>query len=382
MKRGKALIIGVIGVTLAGAGAFATVRVFDHPKPATYVTEPVSYGDIENAVVTWGALQPFESVDIGTLVNGQLISVDVKVGQWVKKGDVIAQIDPQRLNNEVRNAESQLQGQRQNITQFTSQLDFSKSNLARQEKLRAGGFGAQDRYEQALNQSRNAQAQLEQFQGQLKTAEIQVQTAKDNLEKATIRAPLDGMVVEIVSRPGQQLNPGQSSPIIMKIAKMDVMTVKVQVSEADIAKVRPGQKTWFTVLGFPQNRYYATLRTRELTPAGNVLVPGGGGALNAPRGVYYNALFEVPNPKGELLPAMTAEVRVVLGEAAHVLTVPLTALGPPGPDHLRPVRVLQPDGSVTERQVEVGLTSASVAEVRRGVKEGDRVVVGGAPAAS
>lgn len=381
MKRGKVLVIAALVASLLGVAGFAAVRAFDRPRPSAYVTEPVRYADIESAVVTWGTLQPFESVEVGTLVPGQLMSVDVKVGQWVKKDDIVAKVDSQRLNNEVRDAEQRLTNQRQNLGQAESQVAFSTAQLTRQERLRDGGFGARERYDQALNQVRNAQANLENTLGQIKTSEIRLQTQKDYLERATIRAPLDGMVVEIVSRPGQQLNPGQSSPVIMKVAKLDVMTVRVSVSEADIAKIRPGQKTWFTVLGFPQNRYYATLRMRELTPAGNPLLPGGAAALNAPRGVYYNALFEVPNPKGDLLPAMTAEVRVVLGEARHVLTVPVTALGPPGPDHLRPVKVLQPDGSLAERKVQIGLADASRVEVKSGLKEGDKVVIGAAAGA-
>jgi macrolide-specific efflux system membrane fusion protein len=174
------------------------------------------------------------------------------------------------------------------------------------------------------------------------------------------------------------VNVNQGTPTIVKLAKMDVMSVRAQVSEADITKVKPGQKVYFTLLGEPDKRYYATLRMREVTPAGGVLDPNGNGA---PKGaIYYNALFEVPNKTGELLPAMTAEVHVVLGEAQKVLTVPVTALGSREADGRYKVRVIGPDGQAQDRLIAIGLTNASVAEVKAGLRVGERVVIGEASA--
>jgi membrane fusion protein, macrolide-specific efflux system len=160
------------------------------------------------------------------------------------------------------------------------------------------------------------------------------------------------------------------------------MTVRAQISEADIMKVKPGQKVYFTVLGDPNRKYYATLRARELTPANGVLDPGQGGI---PKGaIYYNALFEVENKDGSLLPAMTAEVHVVLREATKVPVIPATALGPKTADGRYAVRVVTFGGNVEERKVEIGLNNNFLAEVKGGLKVGDKVVVGeaGPPQAS
>jgi macrolide-specific efflux system membrane fusion protein len=155
---------------------------------------------------------------------------------------------------------------------------------------------------------------------------------------------------------------------------MDVMSVRAQISEADITKVKPGQRVYFTLLGDPEKRYYATLRMREVTPAGGVLDPSGSGP---PKGaIYYNALFEVPNKNGELLPAMTAEVHVVLGEAKGVLKVPLTALGEKDADGRYVVRVIGPDGAPQNRRVAIGLSNSSFAEVKDGLRVGEKVVIG------
>jgi membrane fusion protein, macrolide-specific efflux system len=174
------------------------------------------------------------------------------------------------------------------------------------------------------------------------------------------------------------VNANQTAPTLVKLAKMDIMSVRAQVSEADITKVQPGQKVYFTLLGDPEKRYYATLRMREVTPAGGVLDPGGSGP---PKGaIYYNALFEVQNKTGELLPAMTAEVHVVLGEAKHVPTVPIAALGPKQADGRYVVRVIGPDGTPQDRRILIGLANSSVAEVKEGLRVGERVVIGEASA--
>lgn len=375
MKNKRAFIIGAVaGLVLVSAAGVAAIRTFNAPKGPTYIVETAKVGDVERAVLATGALQPFEVVLVGTSVSGQLVELNVKLGDSVKVGQVLAQVDPQQLKNQLRDRESQLMSQRSMVTNFTSSVEMAERNMERQQTLKDKGMASQSQYDQALNQLRQSKSQLANFQGQVKTSEIQVETALNNLEKATIRAPIDGIVAEVVARQGQTLNANQSTPTILRLAKMDVMTVRTQVSEADIVKVKPGQKVYFTVLGEPDKRYYATLRTREVTPAGGVLDPNG--ASGPKTAVYYNALFEVPNPNQELLPAMTAEVHVVLDEAKMVVTVPLTAVGPRAADGTATVRVLGADGEVVPRKIQIGLTNHSVAEVKSGLKPGEQVVIG------
>ena len=375
MKSKRAFIIGAVaGLVLVSAAGVAAIRTFTPDKAPTYLVETAKIGDVEKAVLATGALQPFEVVLVGTSVSGQLVELNVKLGDMVRAGQVIAQIDPQQLKNQLRDRESQLQSQRAMVANFTSNVQMAEANMNRQQTLKDKGVASQMQYDQATNQLRQSKSQLANFEGQVKTSEIQVETALNNLEKATIRAPIDGIVAEVVARQGQTLNANQSTPTILRIAKMDLMTVRTQVSEADIVKVKPGQKVYFTVLGEPDKRYYATLRTREVTPAGGVLDPNG---TSGPKtAVYYNALFEVPNPNNELLPAMTAEVHVVLDEAKKVVTVPLTAVGSRAADGTSTVRVLGADGVPVDRKIVLGLTNHSVAEVKSGLKAGEKVILG------
>jgi macrolide-specific efflux system membrane fusion protein len=298
----------------------------------------------------------------------------VKLGDQVGAGQLLATIDPSNQENRIRNQETQLNQQKFFLANQAANVGLQESNLARQESLKARGIGASEKYDQAAAQLRQARAQLAQAEAQVKMREVELESAVNDLSRTKIKAPIDGIVAEVVARQGTTVNANQNTPTIIRLAKMDVMTVRAQVSEADIMKVKPGQKVYFTVLGEPQRKYYATLRARELTPANGVLDPGAGG--NPKGAIYYNALFEVANTDGSLLPAMTAEVHVVLKEARNVPTIPSTALGDRDADGRYSVRVVKPDGEVEQRKVTVGLNNNFLAEVKSGLKVGDQVVVG------
>lgn len=375
MKSRKNLFIG-LGIAaavliVAIVGWLATRG----PEAPQYITAPAVIGDVEHAVLATGTLQPFEVVNVGSQTSGQVTSMRITLGQTVKVGQLMATIDPTQLENQVRQAQSQLNSTRANLGQFAGRVSNEQGNMRRQQQLRDRGVGVPANYERAENDLKGALSNLANFEANVRTAELGVENAKNNLDRANIRAPISGVVAEISTPVGSTINNYQSAPTIARIAKMEKMTVRAQVSEADIIKIRPGQKVYFTILGDPNRRYYATLRATELTPANGVLDPG---AKGAPKGaIYYNALFEVPNPEGILLPAMTAEVHVVLAEAKKVLTIPSAALGARGPDGLYTVRVLNADGGLEERRVAIGLNNNFTAEVKgTTLKPGDQVVVG------
>ena len=382
MKPNRKLIIGggiVAAVLIVAIVAWATTRTTEAPQ---YVTAPAVMGDIEDAVLATGSLQPFEVVNIGSQTSGEVTSVVVKPGDRVEAGQLVATIDPTWLQNRLQNAEQNLRGAMANRQNAISRVALEERNMARQQQLTDRGVGVPANFEKAEADLRSARTSVENAEANVRSAELNVEEAKANLDRANIRAPIAGVIAEITSPVGTTINTNREAPIIAKIAKMARMTVRTQVSEADIIKIRPGQKVYFTILGDPNRRYYAELRSRELTPAGGVLDPNAG---SGPKGaIYYNALFDVPNDEGVLLPAMTAEVHIVLGEAKNVLTVPATALGPRGPDGLYPVRVLNKDGSVSERRLKIGLNNNFTAEVRStNLKAGEQVIIGeaGKPAA-
>lgn len=197
---------------------------------------------------------------------------------------------------------------------------------------------------------------------------------------------MDGVVVSVVTKQGQTVNANQSAPTIVILAKLDVMTVKAEVSEADVIDVKPDLPVYFTILGDPDKRYEAKLRLIEPAPESIVNEVDSSSTTSSSSttdsAIYYNALFEVPNEDGRLRALMTAKVSIVLAKRANALMIPSTALGAKGKDGTYSVRVKGEDGKIAARKVRIGIDNNISAEVLSGLKEGESVVVGEASTAA
>ena len=173
----------------------------------------------------------------------------------------------------------------------------------------------------------------------------------------------------------------QSAPTIVKLADLATMTIKAQISEADVVKVHPGQSVYFTILGDPDRRFYAKLRAIEPAPDSITSTTTATASPSSTAAVYYNGLFEVANPDGVLRTSMTAQVYIILASQKHVLTVPSAALTSAGAPGAYTVRILtDPKKPPAVRKVQVGVNNNVTAQVLSGLKAGEKVIVGeGAP---
>jgi len=365
------------GMALALAIAAAlTIYTVQAPADAPqYLTATAERSDIENAVLATGLLEGVKQVDVGAQVSGQLKSLKVKVGDKVKKGQWLAEIDPLILQNTLRKAqvdEENLQAQRRATA---AQLKETKSVYERYQGLQEDESVSRQDFETAESNYEVQRANLMSLDAQIKSAHIQIDTAKINLAYTRIVAPIDGDVVGIVTQEGQTVIASQLAPVLLKLADLDTMTVKAQVSEADVIHISPGQQVYFTILGEADKRYYAKLRGTEPAPQ-NFLETQTAGTPKQNTAVFYNALFDVPNPDHRLRIAMTAQVRIVLDTAKAALTVPVAALGPRNVDGSFPVRVLDAKGKANTRQVQTGINNNVKVQILDGLAEGDKVVIG------
>ncbi len=365
----KIVALALAALTLVGCGKSGAQQA-----AARYLTEPVVRGDVQRVVLSTGVLQPYEVVSIGAQATGQIQSLKVQLGDVVHKGDLLAVIDPAIQNNTLQNAQAALAAQEGRLGVDRANLAKAQLDLDRKKSLMAQGFAARASYDQVQAQFDIAKASLAASYAQVVQARIAVDKAKVDLARASVVAPIDGVVAAILMREGQTVNAVQMSPTLLRLAKINVMTVKAQVSEADVINVRSGQKVWFTILGDSDRRYYATLRTVEPAP------DGAGENLTAPANsaVYYSALFDVPNPDGRLRSSMTAQVSIVMGEAKQVLTGPAGALGEKAADGRYAVKVLSPRGVAITRKVRVGLIDNAHFQVLDGLAVGDKVIIGDA----
>ncbi|MCP2516403.1 efflux RND transporter periplasmic adaptor subunit [Achromobacter mucicolens] len=370
-----ALIVAILLLLVFGARA----AFFSAPPPPTFAVAEVSRADLEDSVLASGTIDAIERVSVGAQATGQLKSLKVELGDRVKKGQLVAEIDDLTQQNELRNAEAALQTRRAERAAKVATLKQAELAFKRQRQMLAADASSREAYETAEATLAVTRAEIASLDAQIAQAEIQVDTAQVNLGYTRIVSPIDGMVVAVVTKEGQTVNSIQSAPTIIKVAQVDTMTIKAQISEADVTRVKPGLPVYFTILGEPDERYRATLRAVEPAPdsiqkedAASSLTSSSSTSTSA--AVYYNGLFDVPNPDEKLRISMTAQVFIVLGEAKDAVVVPASALGKRGKDGRYEVRVVL-DGNKTEtRQVRIGMNNNVQAQVLEGLEVGERVV--------
>ncbi len=376
--RAKTYVWIVIGLLIA---ALLIKWLFFPSAPApAYATAAVKRADMENSVLASGTLEAVRQVSVGAQVSGQLKSLKVKLGDEVKQGQLIAEIDDMTQQNDLRNVQAALETRRAELRAKQATLKQAELAFARQRRMLAADASSRESYENAEATLNVTRADIVALQAQIAQAEIEVDKAKVNLGYTRIVSPMDGKVVAVVTKEGQTVNSIQSAPTIIKVAQVGTMTVKAQISEADVTRVRPGQKVYFTILGEPDVRHYGVLRAIEPAPDSiqrddsTTALTGGNASTSTSAAVYYNGLFDVPNPDEVLRISMTAQVFVVLGEAKQVLQIPSSALGRKGEDGRYAVRVVGKDGRPQERRIRVGMNNNVMAEVVEGLSEGESVV--------
>lgn len=373
-----------LAFTLAGVllviTAVVTLISLQSPSQAPYVTAPVRLGDIENAVLATGKLDAFERVNVGAQVSGQVKSLKVKLGDRVTKGQPIADIDDLPQRNDLRNAEAALNAAKADLQAKQALLKQAESRFKRQKRMLNDESSSREDFESAEATLAATRAELIALNARIVQAQIEVDKKKVDLSYTRILAPMDGIVIAVITQQGQTVNANQSAPTIVKLAQLDVMTIKAQISEADITRVTQGQKAYFTIFSEPDKKYDATLRTVELAPESVMKddsLSGGGsasGSGSANASVYYNALLDVPNPENRLRIAMTAQVSLLLGEAKNTLLVPIQAVHK-NADKKQQVQVLTGDNRVEMREVTTGITNNVDIQILSGLKAGENVVL-------
>ena len=353
-------------------------------KPA-FVTATAALADLEQSVLATGTLQAFKQVSVGSQVSGQVKSLKVALGDKVTKGQQVAEIDSMTQANNLRNTQAALANVQAQLLAKQAALKQNELTFKREQELLAADASSRANYEAAEAALNTSRADVNATKAQIAQAEIATNTAQINLGYTKILAPIDGVVVALVAQEGQTVNANQSTPTIIKLATLDTITVKAQISEADVVRVKPGQKVYFTILGAPDKRYYTTLRTVEPAPDSILTDTTTSTSSSAATAIYYNGLLDVPNADGRLRISMTAQVYIVLNEAKQVLSIPSSALGDRDRQGMTTVRVVDAEGKAEPRKVKVGINNNVRAEILEGLVAGDKVVVseaaaGGTPA--
>ena len=296
------LKIGVGALALATLGGWTWFYQRAEGKEAvSYHTTPVTRASIKSTVSATGALQAVRTVQVGTQVSGQVAQIYVDFNDKVKKGQLIARIDPTLQQQAVQDAQAQLEKAQAQLKQ--AQDDYARNKeLFDQRVITASEFGT-------------SQSTFNVQTATVKSAQIALDRAKQQLNYTSIHAPIDGVIVERNVDVGQTVAASLSAPQLFLIANdLSEMQILASVDESDIGQIKEGQPVQFTVQSYPGQNFSGTVKQVRLqsTTTDNV--------------VNYTAVVGVDNTSGKLLPGMTATVSFLTADAENVLTVPNAAL--------------------------------------------------------
>ncbi|WP_312960236.1 efflux RND transporter periplasmic adaptor subunit [Stutzerimonas nitrititolerans] len=380
----KHLLSLVVLAAVVAAGWLGYRQLYASAPGAGLLTAEVRPANIEQTVVATGTLEAFNQVSVGAQVSGQIEVLHVDFGDQVKAGDPIAEIDSLPQQNALANAKASLANVKAQRAAQQALLKQAQLAFERQRKMLAQNASARGDYEAAEAELASTRAQIAALDAQIEQAQIQVSTAELDLGYTRITAPIDGTVVGVVVKQGQTVNSSQSAPTLVKIAQLDRMTVKAEISEADVVKVEPGMQARFTILGEPDRPYRATLRMVEPAPASinTSDSTSSSSTTSTDSAIYYLGALDVPNEDGKLRISMTAQVSIVLDSARDVPSIPSSALGRASRDGLYTVQVLKADGGVEPRRIRIGLEDSINVQVLEGLELGEQVVLGDAAAGS
>lgn len=374
----------IIALIVVGIAAYAALRLLAPPPTPEFVTAPVTRSNLEDTVLATGTVKAFKEVTVGSQASGQIKSLKVGLGDVIKKGDLIAEIDSMTQQNSLHTDEAALLSSQAQLQAKQATLKQAELAYNRAKKLLDQDAGSHEDFETADATLATTRAEIAQLQAEIAQAKIAVDTAKVNLGYTRITAPMDGTVVALVAKEGQTVNATQTTPTIITLARLDKVTIKAQISEADVTRVKPGQKVYFTILGEPDRRYTTTLRAIEPGPdsytsdsstTSSSSTTTTSSSSTTSSAIYYDGLLDVPNPDSKLRISMTAQVRIVLADAQNALTIPAVALGEKMRDGDYMVQVLDEKGMPTPRKVRIGINNTVSAEVLSGLAEGDKVVL-------
>ena len=372
-KTTKRIIFAAIVFTVLGGGTAYWYTSKSEPT-VSFATDAVRKGNITNTVLANGMLQASKLVSVGSQVSGQVREINVSLGNPVTKGDVIAKIDSLTQENELKEAQASLASLRAQYEAKQAEILQLQQNFNRQQAMFADNASSRSDYESAQSNLAISKAELKQLSAQIEQAKISVNSAQLDLSYTTIIAPMSGTVVYIAVEVGQTVNSSQSTPTIVELAELSMMTVKSEISEADVINVEAGQPVEFTILGQPNHKYKAELRAIEPGPTS---MDGDDSDMTSDDSdaIYYNGLFDIANPKGKLRIGMTAQVSIIVDQTEDALIVPAQVLQPSRKKGMFRVPVLV-NNEVEYKEVKVGINNKIDAEILEGLSEGDEIVLG------
>jgi HlyD family secretion protein len=314
MKKKVVLIVVaviVIAAAVLGLGALKSRK----NGVIKYRTEALAKGDIEALVVTSGTLNPVRLVEVGSQVSGKIDKLYVDFNSQVKEGQILAELDPSLLKAKIDQNNANYLSAKASLERARVTLDNLQKKYERSKTLFGKNLISFEENEAAEAAYLGAKTDVKSTEARLEQAKSQLDSSRVDLAYATIRSPIDGIVINRLINIGQTVAASFTAPKLFEIANdLSKMQVECAVDEADIGKVKEAQQVRFTVDSFPDETFNGTVKQVRYSPTTTSNV------------VTYTTIVDVDNPGMKLRPGMTATVSIITGEAKDVLRVPNAAL--------------------------------------------------------
>jgi HlyD family secretion protein len=332
----RLIVLAVIGGLIAGGLMWR--RRHAPPPTARYMVQTLAAGDILETVQSTGVVKPVTEVKVGAQVSGRVAKVYVDFNSQVKRGDLLAEIDPMLLGAQVTQQQAQIQAQKAGLLGAQSRVETARVNLERTQKLRVENLASQLDVDQAKGQYDVAVSDVAQAKAQIGATQASMTAASANLSYTKIYAPIDGVITDRQVDPGVTVAASFQAPVLFVIAEdLRKMRVFADVDEADVGKLAEGMMAETQADAFPGEKFQGTVSQVRYSP-------------NSVQGVVtYTAVIEVENPERKLRPGMTTTVTVRTKEAKGAQRLPNAAL------RFKPTPEKGPDGKPLPKPPEKAL---------------------------
>ena len=310
----KKLILTLIILAAIGAGTYAYYKNKSVPEPKVTTAE-LTRGDVVEAVQATGTLQAVKTVNVGTQVSGVVQNLYADFNSMVKRGQVIARLDPSLIDVAIQQREASVTRANADLERLKVSLVDAERKLEQAKQMWDKQLIPRDQFETADLNVKTMRSQIKSSEAGLIQAQADLNTQKVNLGHTVITAPIDGVVIQRSVDEGQTVQASMNAPTLYLIAEdLSKMQVLANIDEAEIGKVRTGQTVNFGVDAFPTDVFTGTVSQVRLQPS------------TVQNVVSYSTVIDVPNPQFKLKPGMTANVTIEVARRTNVLRAPAAAL--------------------------------------------------------
>ncbi len=368
----KKIIFIVLIVVFSSIGIYFIF--FNNNEKTTYLTQKIQKKDIFQTIESIGKVYAKDQVDVGAQVSGQIIKLYVELGSRVKQGDLIAQIDKDKQQNDLDITKAQLESAKANLQSKKIALEIATKQYEREQKLYVAKASSVENLEIQKNNYYSLKASVAELNAQVIQLEITLKNAKKDLDYTTITAPIDGVVINVAVDEGQTVNANQNTPTIVRIANLDEMEIKMEIAEADVNKIKIGTELEFSLLNDPQKTYRASIASidpadTEVSDSSSSYSSSSSSSSNA---IYYYAKFYVQNKDNFLRIGMSIQNEIVVASAKNVLVVPTYVIKNDQKGYY--VEVLQNQKAV-KKYVKFGIKDSINTQILEGVDENEELII-------